>query len=417
MLKRHQPVFAILSIIAVLTLGLNSCTVATRSEAEGVSQSGTERVAAPPEFDVASWYSQHEEAPESHGVLIETLEPGRVFASHNADKVFNPASLIKLATSLVALKKLGPDFRFQIRVYASGQVDPQGKLQGELSFMGGDPTFGDIGANMMFKELNEHSIREAAAINVSPDFCFNFSDSPEESAKRMAKAFRLEKTPTGVTSEPSGTLLFAFYSHPLREILLYMNAHSSNFVAERIGAQIGGAAGVYQFLVDDLKLPPEQLSLATVTGREQNQMTARALLTVLRALITEARNRGLEPSDLLPVASEDTGTLRRRFAGTGLEGAVLGKTGTLTPEVDGGMASLAGLIFTEDAGAVAFVLLDQGSRISESRELEDRLLEEIIKSKARPHSLGLTKRDLLSTSSMRIERLGTPTRAVGAATR
>jgi D-alanyl-D-alanine carboxypeptidase/D-alanyl-D-alanine-endopeptidase (penicillin-binding protein 4) len=350
-------------------------------------------------------------------VLIETLEPGRVFASHNADKVFNPASLIKLATSLVALKKLGPDFRFQIRVYASGQVDPQGKLQGELSFMGGDPTFGDIGANMMFKELNEHSIREAAAINVSPDFCFNFSDSPEESAKRMAKAFRLEKTPTGVTSEPSGTLLFAFYSHPLREILLYMNAHSSNFVAERIGAQIGGAAGVYQFLVDDLKLPPEQLSLATVTGREQNQMTARALLTVLRALITEARNRGLEPSDLLPVASEDTGTLRRRFAGTGLEGAVLGKTGTLTPEVDGGMASLAGLIFTEDAGAVAFVLLDQGSRISESRELEDRLLEEIIKSKARPHSLGLTKRDLLSTSSMRIERLGTPTRAVGAATR
>ncbi len=78
---------------------------------------------AEPLFDVAQWYGEHGEQPETHGVLIESLKGDRTYASHNVDEIFNPASLIKLATSLVALRRLGPDFRFQIRVYADGEPD------------------------------------------------------------------------------------------------------------------------------------------------------------------------------------------------------------------------------------------------------------------------------------------------------
>jgi D-alanyl-D-alanine carboxypeptidase len=156
-----------------------------------------------------------------------------------------------------------------------------------------------------------------------------------------------------------------------------------------------------------LKLPPAEVQLATVSGREQNRMNARGIIAVLRALVEETKRQGLQPADILPVADEDNGTLRRRFTGTKLEGAVLGKTGTLTPDVDGGMVSLAGIIYTEDAGELAFVMLDQGDRLSENRDAEDKLLEEMVTTRARPRRVPIeTPRNLISPASMRIERRG-----------
>jgi D-alanyl-D-alanine carboxypeptidase/D-alanyl-D-alanine-endopeptidase (penicillin-binding protein 4) len=359
---------------------------------------------AEPLFDVAQWYGERGEQPETHGVLIESLKGDRTYASHNVDESFNPASLIKLATSLVALRRLGPDFRFQIRVYADGEPDPKGTLRGKLYVMGSDPTFGEIGANLIAKELEARGIKRVGeGLLVSPDFCFNFSESAEESAARLGKALNLGSPQPGVAEQPSGRLLFIFNSYALRDLLLYMNARSSNFVAERIGALIGGPTGVEQFLVDELRLPPEQVTIERVSGREHNRMTARGVVTVIRALVEETRRHGMEPTDIMPVASDDAGTLRRRLAGTGLEGAVVGKTGTLTSEVDGGMSSLAGLVYTQDAGLILFAILDQGNRIWDHRQMEDQLLADAVKSQAVPQAVAApTPRQLLPASSLKI---------------
>ncbi|MCA1558104.1 MAG: D-alanyl-D-alanine carboxypeptidase, partial [Acidobacteria bacterium] len=243
-------------------------------------------------------------------------------------------------------------------------------------------------------------------VMVSPDFCFNFSESAEDSAGRLVKALHLgDDLTAGVVSGPSGNRLFALDSYPLRDVLLYMNARSSNFISEKVGALIGGAGGVQQFLVDELKLSAQQVTIARVSGREHNRMTPRGLLTVIRALVEEAARQGLRPEDLMPVASDDSGTLRRRLAGTGLEGAVVGKTGTLTSEVDGGMASLAGIVYTHDKGMIVFAILDQGSRISDNRQLEDQLLAEVINSHAAPLVVSsLERRQLLPSSKLRIEK-------------
>ncbi|HYO92029.1 MAG TPA: D-alanyl-D-alanine carboxypeptidase, partial [Pyrinomonadaceae bacterium] len=373
----------LLTAACVLLLSFSSSCVITQSSESQPTTTSAPAAAVPvvrPEVDIASWYGEHNQDPETHAMLVETLAPGRVIASHNADKLFNPASIIKLATSLVALRKLGPDYRFEVKVYADGTLDDKGVFHGQLYVVGGAPTFGDAAANMIAKELRDMGVKRVdGTLNVSQDFCFNFSNSPEESAERLIKALKLEgaQPKAAISGAPTGEVLLTFYSHPLREILLYMNAHSSNFVADRVGNLIGGPTGAQQFLIDELKLPVAEVQLATVSGREQNRMNARGIMTVLRALVDETKWHGLKPSDILPVADEDNGTLRRRFTDTSLEGAVLGKTGTLTPEVDGGMVSLAGIVYTEDAGELAFVMLDQGDRLAENRDAEDKLLEDV----------------------------------------
>jgi len=424
--------FKLAGPLLAVVLGLSSCAapaewVQRHTGGDGAPQAGeaaaetaaAETAAArrPPEFDAAAWYAGRAEDPNVHGVLVETLEPGgRVLASHNADTPFNPASLVKLATTVVALRKLGPDYRFKIHAYAAGDVDQNGTLSGDLFFMGSDPAFGEAGANALAHELKRLGVRNVAgAVKVSPDFCFNLSDSPQTSAERLAKALRLEKAPkTEVAGLPGGKLLFVYESPPLRETLLYMNAHSVNFIAERVGNRVGGAAGIEQYLERELKIAPEEVSLATASGLEQNRMTPRAVARVVRAVASEAGRFGLQASDLMPVASSDAGTLRRRFDGTPLEGAVLGKTGTLVHD-DGGMSSLAGLIYAEGAEPLVFVILDRSHEVWKYRDMQEQLLTEMLRDRITPALVQVARpRQLLNRESARVESRSAPDRVMGA---
>jgi D-alanyl-D-alanine carboxypeptidase/D-alanyl-D-alanine-endopeptidase (penicillin-binding protein 4) len=365
----------------------------------------------PPLFDAAGWYAEHDEDPEQHGILIETLDGTRVYASHNPDKTFNPASLMKLATTLAVLRRLGPDYRFETRVYTEGTIDKTGTLRGSVYVAGGDPTFGDAGGVVMAKELKARGVtRVEKELVVTEGFSFNNSEKEDDSAKRLSKMLQLREKATRVGDAPSGEPLFVIESNPLREILLYMNAHSNNFVAEHLGELVGGPAGLKKFLVEELKLPEDQVEVQRTSGREHNRLTARGIVAVVRALREEAERHGMKLEDLMPVAGDDSGTLRRRIAGGPLEGALVGKTGTLTQEVDGGMASLAGVVYTEQAGAIVFAILDRGNRIAENRELEDTLLEQVIASQDVPHSVARAeeRRQLLPPSSLTVapEELG-----------
>jgi D-alanyl-D-alanine carboxypeptidase/D-alanyl-D-alanine-endopeptidase (penicillin-binding protein 4) len=416
-LNSRKPIYAMLAIgialVTTLTLIPYSLTlqrlkqqvVSTfTSKAEPVNNASVVQPgnSGAPAFDVSGWYISREEKPEEHGVLIESFDAQRVYASHNADVEFNPASLIKLATSLVALKTLGADFRFQTQVFIDGKVDGKGTLQGRLLVAGNDPTFGDYGANLIAEELKARGIKSISdSLVVSREFVFNFSDKPEESGERLGKALKLGKQPkVAVEDERSGERLLTLNSNPLRDVLLYMNARSSNFIAEKLGALIGGPTAVEQYLTNQLKLPAGQVTIATVTGREHNRLTPRGVLVVIRALIEEGKRQGLEPPDILPIVGDDAGTLRRRFVGTNLERAVVGKTGTLTAEVDGGMTSLAGIVFTTD-GPIAFAILAQGNRIWDNRQLEEALLLEVLAGRATPQAIaGPTPRRLLPSANI-----------------
>ena len=342
-----------------------------------VPESAVPAPAPQPAFDVAGWYSGRGDDPGRHALLVQTQDGRVTLAEHNPDVAYNPASLVKLTTTLVALRKLGKDFRFETKFFIEGDVDKSGVLRGRLVVAGGDPTFGDFHATLVARKLAERGVKKfEGELAVSPDFAFNFTNKPEEAAQRLAKVVKLTPKTFAVTDAPATEPTFAVLSYPLRDVLLYMNAHSSNFVAERLGALVGGPEGLRAYLVEQLRLPPEQVQLATASGLEVNRMTPRGLVAVIRALDEEARRQGLELVDIMAVASGDYGTLRRRMVGTPLEGAVVAKTGTLVHD-DGGMASLGGVVYTQKYGKVYFVVLNQGSGVAESRQLTDQLLTEI----------------------------------------
>lgn len=338
----------------------------------------------PPAFDVVGWYTGRGEDPARHGVLVQSFDGSVTLAEHNADVGFNPASLVKLSTTLTTLRKLGKDYRFETKVFIEGTPDKSGALRGKLYVTGSDPTFGDFNATLVAKKLAERGVKKfEGELVVSPDFVFNFDDKPDESAERLAKVLKFNPKTMTVGAAPGGEPAFSVMSYPLSDILLYMNAHSSNFVAEHLGALVGGPEGVRSFLVNELKLPPEQVTLSTTSGLEVNRLTPRGLLTIIRALDEETRRQGLNLTDIMAVASDDYGTLRRRLVGTPLEGAVVAKTGTLVHD-DGGMASLGGIVYTQKYGKVCFVMLNQGSSVAESRAMTDQLLSEIVLSQDTP---------------------------------
>ncbi len=74
------------------------------------------------------------------GVIVKSLKTGEVLYRRNADKLFIPASGMKLFTSAAALLLLGPQFVYETNLYANG-VKLKGTLKGDLIIQGaGDPT-------------------------------------------------------------------------------------------------------------------------------------------------------------------------------------------------------------------------------------------------------------------------------------
>ena len=73
------------------------------------------------------------------GVKIVSLQSGQVLFEKNNSELFVPASNMKVVTTAAALRKVGPDYRFPTRVYATGPVEKR-KLKGDLYVKGfGDP--------------------------------------------------------------------------------------------------------------------------------------------------------------------------------------------------------------------------------------------------------------------------------------
>src|SRR5215204_1970033 len=180
-----------------------------------------------PAFDVAGWYSGRGDDPARHALLVQSNDGRVTFAEHNADASYNPASLVKLTTSLVALRKLGKDYRFETKIFVEGDVDKSGVLRGRIIAAGNDPTFGDFHATLVAKKLAERGVKKfEGELAVTPDFVFNFTDKPEESAQRLAKVVKLNPKTFAVAEAPAAEPAFAVLSYPLSDILLYMNAHS-----------------------------------------------------------------------------------------------------------------------------------------------------------------------------------------------
>jgi PBP4 family serine-type D-alanyl-D-alanine carboxypeptidase len=74
------------------------------------------------------------------GIEFLSLDDGSMVFSQNADKLFVPGSTTKLLTEGTTLALFGADYHFHTRVYAAGQITPDGTLTGDLVLVAsGDP--------------------------------------------------------------------------------------------------------------------------------------------------------------------------------------------------------------------------------------------------------------------------------------
>ena len=72
-------------------------------------------------------------------LVVQDVAKTRPLFTHQPDRPYNPASVMKLVTTFAALELLGPDYRWKTFAYLDGPLDA-GVLRGNLVLQGrGDP--------------------------------------------------------------------------------------------------------------------------------------------------------------------------------------------------------------------------------------------------------------------------------------
>lgn len=75
------------------------------------------------------------------GIQVVDAVSGEELWAHGADQAMVPASVTKVLTAAVALRTLGPGFRFQTDLLGTGEISAEGVLEGDLYIRGGgDPS-------------------------------------------------------------------------------------------------------------------------------------------------------------------------------------------------------------------------------------------------------------------------------------
>ncbi len=331
------------------------------------------------------------------GVLAETLD-GSTVAAQAVDEKFNPASSIKLATALAALKTYGPEHRFLTSLWASGKIDQAtGTLNGDLIVAGRDPS------------LNELGIRAVSGnLIVSPGFTMNFDWSTNRSGEQLRDALDTTRRSTSAmqawtderklvndsdslrtvpsvvvlgavavgAAPPEASALLAHKSSKLVDILKVLLCYSNNFMAERIGDTVGGPQAVRAMVLEKLKIDADEFFMSSTSGLGANRVTPRAMMKILRGLSEELKHDKLSLSDILPVAGIDPGTLEDRFTTDVARGSVVAKTGTLA-RTDGGASSLVGQMQTKSGRVVLFVILNEHGNVLRFRQNQDDIVAAI----------------------------------------
>lgn len=94
------------------------------------------------ENQLKKFLEQPEYRHASVGIYVSEIKSGETVFEWNSEKLFIPASVLKIVTSGAALELLGADYRFQTGIGYSGKIE-KGVLKGNLMLVGGgDPALG-----------------------------------------------------------------------------------------------------------------------------------------------------------------------------------------------------------------------------------------------------------------------------------
>jgi len=343
---------------------------------------------------------------------------GSILASHEADDPVNPASVVKVGTTLWALDELRAAHRYTTLFGYIGDWDHEtGVLHGELVVRGGgDPDFQWENAFLVALELNRLGLnRVEGRVRIQGSFWFGWEHGvenrllePRQRGERMGhrliaaldsarwdrshentwkalcerRGWDASNRPRvkitgGIRVSELGEVksLLIHHSNPLQDTLRRFNVYSNNDIV-RIADGLGTIGEFEAFVTERLGLKADQVEFSTASGEHRNRMSVRQMVRLVTELKTEAAEQDLELHQLLPVIGCDPGSTRRMFpalAAPPLTGTVTCKTGTLT-NTDGGVAVFVGTFTNPPNGAVIFAIAAPraGGRLQYWRQLQQR---------------------------------------------
>ena len=135
------------------------------------------------------------------GAKFYSLDRQQVIYARNSDSLFTPASNMKMFTSAMALKKVGPDYRFHTRLYTIGKIKGT-VLTGDLYIKGfGDPSLVTEQMWILVNELKNLPITKIEGNIIADNSYFD--------GQGMLKTWTSYKGPEAYLA-PMGALSFNF---------------------------------------------------------------------------------------------------------------------------------------------------------------------------------------------------------------
>jgi D-alanyl-D-alanine carboxypeptidase/D-alanyl-D-alanine-endopeptidase (penicillin-binding protein 4) len=336
-------------------------------------------------------------SPAAQGIWLQSGPT--LLASNQGTTPLPAASLTKVATSLVALERWGPDHRFDTLISATGPVQ-DGVLNGDLVITGGgDPLFVWEEAFAVGNALNQMGIRKVTGnLVITGNFQMNFEVKPELAGSLLKQglnaeswsedaAYQYQQLPQGtprpkvaiagtvqvmppMSSSANQTVLMKHQSLRLTHIIKLMNLYSNNIIAESLANQAGGAQVVAQKAANLSGVPSEEILLTNGSGLgAENRLSPRAVCAMFATIQRYLESHSLTVADLFPIAGIDAGTIDGRK----MPKAAVVKTGTLND-----VSALAGVVPTRDRGLIWFTIINRGTNLDDLRDQQDVLLQTLV---------------------------------------
>lgn len=369
------------------------------------------RVAVAVDNGLISQYLSQLPAPQAaQGIWMQSET--ELLANHQGTTPLPAASITKVATSLAALKTLGPDHRFTTEISATGPI-ANGVLQGDLVVQGGaDPLFVWETAIALGNTLTQKGIQAIAGdLIIQGPFYMNFKTDPQQTgtllkqglnaslwpAEATAQYKTLKDTPkpqieiqgaVRVVSPNAGTnqqeqrelisqqgsrgqtLLIGLNSLPLAELLKQMNRYSNNAMAEMLAQEVGGPQEVARIAAQEVGVPQAEIQLINGSGLGiDSRISPRAACGMMLAIANLLHPQQMTLADVFAVTGQDTGILDQRP----LPHRTIVKSGTLNR-----VSALAGALPTQKQGIVWFAILNSEGNVEVLRSQQEALLQTLL---------------------------------------
>ena len=358
--------------------------------------------------------------PGFSGVLIKGLNTQEVLFSHNEDKLFTPASLIKIFTLLAALEILGEQYAYPTSFYFSSTIP--GEINGDLYIVGsGDPTQ----TPEVIRKIADDLVQKYSIKHISGDIVLDNSKFlPEEFLGRgwmwddknpligaltvtgykvkekqnsylntmpllWGKIFSQELSKKGVKIDGSIRIgktkenlwvKYIYYSDTMDKILAYMMKESDNQSAENIFRTLApedspeGVSTIARAIASLEEVMDKVLGLKwgknyiLVDGCGLSEYNLTTPAHLVKAISYLYQKYGFKILDYFANTKEN-GTLKER-----LPFQVWGKTGTLSSA-----SALAGILQTKNKRWVVFCLMENSFIFIEEENdpkfFENRIIE------------------------------------------